>query len=53
MLIWHYIVFVFWVDGLVVRRDVDLVIRQLVFAEVFKEVGVSGAVEVDALRSAG
>lgn len=27
-------------------RDVDLVVRKLVFAEVFEEVGVSGSVEV-------
>lgn len=46
MLVWDYIVFVFGIDGLVVRRHVDLVVGQLVFAEVFEKVRVSGAVEV-------
>ena len=47
MLVGHYIIFVFWIDGLVVRRHVDLVVGKLVFAEVLEEVGVSGTVEVD------
>lgn len=46
MLIWHYVVLVFWVGGLVVGWDVDLVVRQLVFAEVFKEICIARAVEV-------
>jgi hypothetical protein len=36
MLIGHYIVLIFRVDGLVVRRNVDLIIGELVFAEVFE-----------------
>jgi hypothetical protein len=47
MLVRHYIVFIFWIDRLVVRRDVDLVVWELVFAEVFEEVRVTGPVEVD------
>jgi hypothetical protein len=47
MLIWYYIVLIFRVDGLVVRRNVDLIIRELVFAEVFEEVRVPGSVEVN------
>jgi hypothetical protein len=46
MLIRHYIVLVFRIERLVVRRDVDLVIWQLVFAEVLEEVCVPGSVEV-------
>lgn len=46
MLVWHYIVLVFGIQWLVVRWNVDLVVRELVFAEVFKEVGVSRPVEV-------
>ncbi len=47
MLIWYHVVLIFGIQGLIVRRDVDIVIWELVFAEVFEEVGVSGAVEVD------
>lgn len=47
MLVWHYIVLVFGVDGLIVGWDVDFVVWELVFAEVFEEVGVAGTVEVD------
>jgi hypothetical protein len=46
MLVWHYIVLIFRIQWLVVRRDVDLIIRELVFAEVFKKVCVSRPVEV-------
>ncbi len=46
MLIWHYIVLIFRIQWLVVRRDVDVVIRQLVFAEIFKEVCVSRPVKM-------
>jgi hypothetical protein len=46
MLIRNYIILVFWIDRLVVRRNVDLVIWELVFAEIFEEVGVKQVVEV-------
>jgi hypothetical protein len=46
MLIGYYIVLIFRIQRLVMRRDVDLVIWQLVFAEVFKEVCVSRPIEV-------
>jgi hypothetical protein len=46
-LIRNYIIFIFWVDGLVMRRNVDLIVGQLVFTEVLEEVGVSCAIEVD------
>lgn len=46
MLVGHYIIFVLGIDGLVVRRHVDFVVWELVFAEVLEEVGVSGTVEV-------
>lgn len=47
MLIGHYIVLIFRVDGLIVRRNVDLIIGELVFAEVFEEVRVPRSVEVN------
>ncbi len=47
MLIGDYIVLVLGIEGLVVGRDVDLVVGELVAAEVFEEVGVEGAGEVD------
>ena len=47
MLVWYYIILIFWVDRLVVWRDVDFVVGELVFAEVFEEVCVAGAREVD------
>jgi len=47
MLIWNDIVFVLRVDGLVNGRNVDLVIRELVLAEVLEEVCVAGAVHVN------
>jgi len=47
MLVGNYIIFIFWIDRLVVRRHIDFVVGELVFAEVFEEVGVAGAVEVD------
>jgi hypothetical protein len=46
-LIGYHIVLVFGIDGLVVRWHVDLVIGELVFAEVFEEVRVAGSVEVN------
>lgn len=46
MLVGHDIVLVFWVDGLVLGRDKDLVVGQPVFADVFKEVGVARVVHV-------
>jgi hypothetical protein len=47
MLVRHYIVFIFRIDRLVVRRDVDLVVWELVFAKVFEEVRIAGPVEVN------
>jgi len=47
MLIWYNIVFVFWVQWLILRRHIDLVVGKLVFAEVFEEICVSRTVEVD------
>jgi hypothetical protein len=47
VLVWYYIILVFWVDRLVVCRDVDFVVGELVFAEIFEEVCVAGASEVD------
>ena len=46
VLVWHYIVLVFWVDRLVMRGNIDFVVGQLVFAEIFEEVRVPRAVEV-------
>jgi hypothetical protein len=46
MLIRHDIILVFGVEWLIVRRDVDLVVRKLIFAEVFEEVGISRAIKV-------
>jgi hypothetical protein len=47
MLIRHDIVFVFRVNGLVDGRNVDLVIGELVLAEILEEVCVAGAVHVN------
>ena len=47
MLIRHYIVLIFWVQGLIVRRHVDLVIGKCVAAEVFEEIGMPGGCEVN------
>lgn len=47
MLVRHYVVFVFGIERLVLRRHVDLVVGQFVLAEVFEEIGVAGAREVD------
>jgi hypothetical protein len=44
---YHYIILVLRIDRLIVRRYVNLIVWQLVFAEVFKEICVSWAVEVD------
>jgi hypothetical protein len=46
MLVRDYVVFVFGVERLVVRWDIDLVIWELVLAEVFEEVCVPETVEV-------
>lgn len=46
MLVWYYIVLVFGVQWLVVRRDVDLIVGEFVFTEVFEEICVSRPVEV-------
>lgn len=47
MLVWHNIVFVFWVQRLVLRRDVDLVVWEFIAAEIFEEIGVSRGEEVN------
>ena len=47
MLIRDYVVLIFGVDGLVMRWNVDLVIWELVLAEIFEQVCVSRAIEVD------
>lgn len=47
VLVRHDVVLVLGVDGLMVRRDVDVVRGQAVLAEGFEEVGVAGAVEVE------
>lgn len=46
VLVGYDVIFVFRVDGLVLWRDVDFVVGELVLAKVFKEVGVAGAVHV-------
>lgn len=46
MLIWHYVILIFGIQWLIMRRDIDLVIRQLVFAEVLEEISVPRPVEV-------
>jgi len=47
MLIRNYIVFIFRIDGLVVRWNVDFIVWKFVFAKVFEEIRVSRTVEVD------
>jgi hypothetical protein len=47
MLIRHYIILILRVDGLQVRRDVDVICGELVFAEVLEQVGVAGGLHVD------
>jgi hypothetical protein len=44
---YHYIILVFGIDRLIVRRYVNLIVGQLVFTEVFKEICVSWTVEMD------
>jgi hypothetical protein len=46
MLVRHYVVLIFGIQWLIVRRDVDLVIGQLVFAEVLEEISVPRPVEM-------
>jgi hypothetical protein len=47
VLIGHYVVLVFRVDGLQVRRHVDVVGGQLVLAKVLEQVGVARLLHVD------
>jgi len=47
MLVRHDIVFVVWVDGLVLGRHHDVFDWELKAAEVFEEVGVVGLVQVE------
>lgn len=46
MLIGHYIVLILWVDGLVLWWHVDLVVWQLVFAEILEKVCIARGVKV-------
>lgn len=46
MLIRDNVILVFWVDGPVLRRDVNLVVGELVLAEVLEDVRVAGAMHV-------
>ena len=47
MLIWHDVVFVFWIRRLILRRDVDCFVREVGWAvELFEEVGVPRGEEV-------
>jgi len=47
MLIRNYIILIFWVQRLVLRRYVDFIIWELVFAEVFEKICMAGSGEVD------
>jgi hypothetical protein len=47
MLIGYYIILVFWIYGLVMRRNVYFVVWELVFAEIFKEICIPRAVKMD------
>ena len=47
VLIWYDIILVFGVDGLVLRRQEDLVWEQRCTREVFEKVGVPGRMEVE------
>jgi hypothetical protein len=46
VLIRYHVILVFWVDGPVLRRDVNLVVGELVLAEVLEEIRVAGAMHV-------
>jgi hypothetical protein len=46
MLVRHYVVLIFRIQGLVVRWDVDLIIRQLVLAKVLEEISIPRPVEM-------
>jgi hypothetical protein len=47
VLIRHHIVFIFRIQWLVMGRNVNLIVGELVFAEILKEVSGPGGVEVD------
>jgi hypothetical protein len=47
VLIRHYVVLILGIDRLVMWRNVDIVVREFVFAEVLKEVGIARPIEVD------
>lgn len=47
MLIGNNIILIFWIQWLIVGRDIDVVVGELVAAEVLEEVGVAGGREVD------
>jgi hypothetical protein len=46
MLVRYYVVFILWVYGLVMWRDIDLVVGELVPAKIFEEIGVPWRMEV-------
>lgn len=52
MLVRDHVIFVLGIDRLVVRRDVDVVVRKLVATEVVKEVGEATRGKVD-VRASG
>jgi len=47
MLVWNHIILIFWIDGLILGGNVDLIIWELVSAEIIKEICISRTVEVD------
>ena len=47
MLIRDHVVLIFRIDWLVMRRYVDVVVRKLIAAEVFKQVGETARGEVN------
>ncbi|KXT05442.1 hypothetical protein AC578_11100 [Pseudocercospora eumusae] len=46
MLVWHDMVLVIGIDGLVLRCDLNLFCRQLDSGKVFEQIGVVGVVQV-------
>lgn len=47
MLVRNYVIFVVWIERLMLRRDVDLLSRKLYSCEILQQVCVMGGVEVD------
>lgn len=46
VLVGHHVILVLRVDGLMLRRDIDFVVREAVFAEVLEQVGIARSVHV-------